>query len=155
MKLDVIKEKDIPLLKRKRVTMMYNSSEKTTPKRSVVVKDVAKKLGASKDAVSIRHIYPQFGTSSSKIIVHVYKDKKTMEMFEDKQLLDKHVDKPKEEKEEAKPVPAPEGEGGEEQSSEAASTEKPKPQEEEDPVEEKPAQEEPKEESQDKKVEEK
>lgn len=89
MNLELIKEKEIPLLKRKRVTLKYNSQDQKTPSRKSVLKEVAKKINVKEDTIAIRHIYPQFGQSASKIIVHVYKDNKTMQEYESKGLLEK------------------------------------------------------------------
>lgn len=87
MNLEIMKEKEIPLLERKRIVLRYASQEGKTPARKTVAKEVAKMVNAKDDQVAIRHIYSQFGATSSKIIAHVYKDFKTMEKFEDENTL--------------------------------------------------------------------
>lgn len=87
MDLNIIKEKEVPLLDRKRVTLQYNSQEGKTPPRKQIAKEVAKKIGAKEDCVAIRHIYTKFGETASKIIAHVYKDFKTLEKYEDESTL--------------------------------------------------------------------
>lgn len=87
MDIEIIKEKETPLLNRKRVTLNYVSQDKKTLSRKDAVKEVSKKLGCKEDQVAIRHIYTQFGSQSSKIIAHVYKDAKTMEKYEEEGIL--------------------------------------------------------------------
>ena len=100
MDLELIKEKETPLLERKRVSLTYNSQDGKTPSRKQILKEVAKKVGGNADAIAIRHIYTKFGETAVKIIAHVYKDAKTMQKYENKVLLAKQVEAPK--KEEAK-----------------------------------------------------
>jgi len=77
-----LKEEDIPLLNRKRVTYLLEHTEKSTPKKEDVKKEIAKDLKVSEDLISVRHIYPHFGVEKAKIIAHVYKSKEDLERFE-------------------------------------------------------------------------
>jgi len=104
MDLELIKEKQVPLLKRKRVTLKYSAQSRKTPSRTKIVGEVAKKIGVKEDTIAIRHIYTQFGKSSSKIIAHVYKDKKTMDLYENKKLLEKQAKKEEPKAEESAPA---------------------------------------------------
>lgn len=89
MNMEIIKEKETPLLNRKRVTLKYTTTEGKTPARKDMVNAVAQKVGAKDDLIAIRHIYTQFGSTSAKIIAHVYKDAATKEKYEGKNLLAK------------------------------------------------------------------
>ena len=87
MNIEIMKEKEVPLLERKRIVLRYASQEGKTPARKTVAKEVAKMAKVGEDQVAIRHIYSQFGVTNSKIIAHVYKDFKTMEKYEDENTL--------------------------------------------------------------------
>ncbi|MBD3202700.1 hypothetical protein GF327_00265 [Candidatus Woesearchaeota archaeon] len=89
MNLEIIKQKDLPLLSRKRVSLWYNEEGKT-PGRDQLIAEIVKKFKTKKDLVIIKHIYPQFGTSKAKIIAHIYKDRKKLEFFEHSSLVGKH-----------------------------------------------------------------
>ena len=95
MELHTLKEKEMSLLSRKRVTLMIDN-DGATPSRLELLKAVAKKFNISQDLVVIKHIYPQFGRKKSKLIVHIYDDKEKLKIFELKNLLEKHKEKPKE-----------------------------------------------------------
>ena len=92
MDIKIVKEKDTPLLSRKRVTI-YAQYKGATPSRPELQGEIAKKLKTKPDLVVLRHIYTRFGQERSKIIVHIYNDTKTMVMLEGQALVDKH--KPK------------------------------------------------------------
>ncbi|MEM3374521.1 MAG: hypothetical protein QXE31_04845 [Candidatus Woesearchaeota archaeon] len=96
MELHLLKEKEMKLLSRKRVSLEVDS--KATPSRLELIKEISKKLNHPEDLIVIKHIYPQFGKNKAKVIAHLYQDKEKMKIFELKELLDKH--KPKEEKKE-------------------------------------------------------
>jgi len=90
MELKVLKEKDMKLLSRKRVSLMLEN-QKSTPSRKILIPEVAKKFKVKGKDVIIKHIYPQFGNSNVKIIANIYEDEKKKGMFEHKNLLTKHV----------------------------------------------------------------
>lgn len=98
MELHLLKEKDMKLLSRKRVSLEVENIN--TPSRLDLLKEIAKKFNHPEDLIVIKHIYPQFGKRKSKVIAHLYQDKDKMNIFELKELLAKH--KPKENKEENK-----------------------------------------------------
>ncbi|MFH2020321.1 MAG: hypothetical protein ABIJ34_02840 [archaeon] len=91
--MEILKERDMKLLSRKRVSLMMGT--KGTPARYDILKEVAKKCGAKEDHIVIKHIYSQFGKPMSKVIVHVYDDKDKIKIFEHENLLKKHVKKVK------------------------------------------------------------
>lgn len=104
MELQITKQRDTPLLSRKRVTCMIEYAA-ATPSRLEFKKIVAKQLKAPEELVIIKHIYTRFGQKKAKVIVHVYNDKKEMELIEDEYLLKKHQPKKAEaEKAEEKPA---------------------------------------------------
>jgi ribosomal protein S24E len=89
MDIETIKERDMTLLSRKRVSMML-TNDGATPSRLEILKAVSKKCHTPEDLCVIKHMYPQFGNKKTKIIVNIYQDKAKMEMFEHKNLLIKH-----------------------------------------------------------------
>lgn len=140
MRLEVKKERDTPLLSRKRVTLMAEY-DGTTPSRINVRKEVAKKLGAKENLVVIKHIYTRFGSSKSKIITHVYNNEGEMKKLENEGLLAKHD--PNAKKKEAKPAEGeaetPKAEEKKEAPAEKPAEKKEEPKKEEAKAEEKPA----------------
>jgi ribosomal protein S24E len=97
MELHTIKEKDMGLLSRKRVSIMVDN-DGATPSRLELLKLIAKKHNVPEEQIVIRHIYPQFGKKKTKVFAHLYNDKTKMAMFEHSDLINKH--KPKEVKKE-------------------------------------------------------
>ncbi len=143
MKVTVLKERDTPLLARKRVTLEaeYGSA---TPSRLDLKKEVAKKLSADDKLVILKHIYTRFGKQKAKIIAHIYSDEKEMKRLENDVLVKKHFKEEKKEEAapaaeaapaEEKPAEAPKEEAKEEKPAEAEATEEKK--EEAAPAEEK------------------
>ncbi len=99
MELHTLKEKEMGLLSRKRVSLMIDN-DSATPSRLDLLKLIAKKYNVPEDQVVIRHMYPQFGNKKTKVYVHLYYDKEKMAKFEHSNLLNKHKPKqPKENKE--------------------------------------------------------
>jgi ribosomal protein S24E len=94
MKLELQKEKELPLLSRKRATFVVEA-EGATPSRKELLKEVAKKLNVDEKLVVIKHIYSKFGFSDAKIIANVYKNEADMKKFEHKGLLEKQSGKKK------------------------------------------------------------
>lgn len=93
----IIYDKEMPLLDRRRVTLEVEHLTASTPKKDDLRKKVADFLKESEELVAIRHVYTRFGEGKSKIIAHVYKDKKDLEFFEKKK-----VNREKKEKKNAK-----------------------------------------------------
>lgn len=104
MKLEIAKERDTPLLSRKRVTLNLEY-EGATPSRLDLKKAVAKKLGSKENLTIIRHVYTRFGKQKAKIIAHVYEKEEDMKVIEHAKLVVKHQEK--EEKKEAAKEEAP------------------------------------------------
>jgi ribosomal protein S24E len=98
MDFKLLKERDMKLLSRKRLTLMIENRE-ATPSRKDLIKAIAEKYKTKEDLVIIKHIYPQFGQNKTKLIVHLYQDKDKMNMFEHKNLLKKHREPEKKETE--------------------------------------------------------
>lgn len=89
MDLEIKKERDTPLLSRKRVTLIAEY-EGATPKRIDMRKDVAKKLDVEEKLVILKHIYTKFGSQKAKIIAHIYNNEEDLKKIEDSSLLAKH-----------------------------------------------------------------
>ena len=113
MNIKLIKEREAPLLARKRLSFEIDYSGSKTPSKDDVKKTVASLQKIKEDLVAVRHIYPRFGSSKAKIIVHIYKTLKDLKRYEPKiKKKEKKAEgapaeapkeKPKEEKKEEKP----------------------------------------------------
>lgn len=82
MSLTQTAEKEHPLLKRKRYTFTWAHQGQATPTKVTVKEAVAKQLNVPAERVALRHIFTSYGSNSSKIIVHVYDDPKTLTLLE-------------------------------------------------------------------------
>ena len=101
MDLKLLKERETPLLSRKRVT--FEATFKgPTPTRDAIQEAVSKALKTDKELTIIKHIYTRYGLEKTKIIAHIYSKKEDMQRYEEKSVLKKHEKKeaPKEEKKE-------------------------------------------------------
>lgn len=77
-----LKEKELPLLSRKRVKFEIEHPGSATPTKKILKEAIAKKYKTKPELVSIRHVYNKFGLQKSKIIAHIYKDEKTLKFLE-------------------------------------------------------------------------
>lgn len=77
-----IKEKEMPLLGRKRITIEFESAGQPTPAKSFVKEEIAKKYNTKPELVAIRHVYTNFGNSKAKVIAHIYNDENTLKFLE-------------------------------------------------------------------------
>ena len=77
----MIKERENPLLLRKRVTFEA-SFDGATPKKEDILKLISASLKAPEDSILIRHIYPKFGDQKAKVIAHVYSNKEDLKKIE-------------------------------------------------------------------------
>lgn len=82
MDFEIIKEKAMPLLNRKRITLSAKFVGGKTPSNGDVKKEVAKKLKADESLVAIRHIYQKFGSGEAKVIAHIYDNIESLEALE-------------------------------------------------------------------------
>ena len=94
MEVTIEKQKETPLLSRKRVTAMV-SFEGATPSRMELRKVIAKKTSSDAEKTIVKHVYQHFGTNRARVIVNVYDDRKVLEKLEHPNLVKKHT--PKEE----------------------------------------------------------
>ena len=78
----ILKEKYIPLLKRKRITAEVEHFKKATMKNEDVLKALASELKVSHDVISLLHVYPHFGVEKARIIANIYQNKEDLEKFE-------------------------------------------------------------------------
>jgi small subunit ribosomal protein S24e len=92
MELEIQKERETPLLSRKRVTIEATYEGKT-PSRVDLRKSVAAKIKSPEELIVVRHIYTKFGQQKAKIIAHVYSDPKTMLRLEGSHMVEKQSGK--------------------------------------------------------------
>jgi len=135
MDLELLKERDTPLLSRKRYTY-YMTFQGPTPTRLQIRDAVAKKAGSKPELTIIKHVYNRYGIEKAKVIAHVYSKKEDLDRYEEKVLIEKHAAK-KEEKTEEPAAPAPAEAAPEPVPAEEAKPEKKEETKEEAPAEEK------------------
>lgn len=80
--MNLLKEKEQPLLGRKRVIYEYFHPKASTPSRLEIKKSMAAALKVNENKISIRHIYTKYGSGYSKIITHIYDDESNLIKFE-------------------------------------------------------------------------
>lgn len=95
MDFKLVKEKDNPLLSRKRVTF-EGAVDNSTPSRLSLRERVAKSLKTDSNKVIIRHIYTRFGSRNIRVIAHVYESEKDLNNTEDKHAVKRNLPPKKE-----------------------------------------------------------
>ena len=155
MNIEILEEKENPLLGRKEIRFRVDYNGKT-PSFEDVRNELIKKVNSDKNLTMIDSVNSDFGSQSAFAYAKIYKDEKSM-MVEPGYRIDKNLEgkKKKEKKPEAE-KPAAEAKPAEEKAekpAEGAKPEEPKqeekkeePKPEEKPAKEKPAEEKPKEE---------
>ena len=88
MKIDIQKERETPLLGRKRITAVIEN-EGPTPSRLDLQDALAKQLKAKRDLVIIKHVYSRFGEQNVKVIAHVYDKPENLSVVENKYVQKK------------------------------------------------------------------
>jgi ribosomal protein S24E len=78
MKLEILKEQEVPLLNRKRISAMAEFEGKPTPSILAFKDSIATQAKTTPDLVAIRHVYQRYGASKAKVIAHVYKTRKEL-----------------------------------------------------------------------------
>ncbi|MFP4112567.1 MAG: 30S ribosomal protein S24e [Candidatus Woesearchaeota archaeon] len=96
MNLEIIKEKDNPLLSRKRVTL-EGESDSSTPSRLSIKEFVAKKVKTDSSKIAIRHVYTDYGSKKIKVIAHVYENEEDLKNTEEKSSIKRNTPPKKEE----------------------------------------------------------
>jgi len=92
MKLHIQKERDTPLLSRKRITAIVEN-QGSTPSREKLQEELAKALKADSSLVVIRRIFSRYGSQDVKIIAHLYTTKEKLVAIEDAFVQKKHEKK--------------------------------------------------------------
>jgi ribosomal protein S24E len=89
MEIEIKKERETPLLSRRRVTAMVKF-EGATPSRQKIRESIAKKTGSTEELTVVKHIYPRFGSEGAKVIAHIYSKEEDKNRVEREYLLKKH-----------------------------------------------------------------
>ncbi|MEM4268328.1 MAG: hypothetical protein QXK37_05885 [Candidatus Woesearchaeota archaeon] len=92
MEIEILKEKETPLLSRKRLTAFIHYKG-STPSRIEVLREIAKKTGVNQEHIVIKHIYPVFGANKSKVVANIYETRESLERLELGKLIAKHKEK--------------------------------------------------------------
>ncbi|MBI2148319.1 hypothetical protein HYU23_01445 [Candidatus Woesearchaeota archaeon] len=82
MKVENLKELEMPLLARKRIKFELEHPNAPTPTKATIKEEIAKKYNTKPELVSVRHIYTKFGIQKAKIIAHIYEDERTLKFLE-------------------------------------------------------------------------
>ena len=82
MEINILNERQVPLLSRKRVNFEVLYGKEPTPKKDDVLKLISEKLKISNELIHINHIYPKFGEHKAKVIANIYKDIKELNFVE-------------------------------------------------------------------------
>ncbi len=147
--MEIIEKKEHPLLSRTEI-IAKDSYTGATPSRGSIKERLANALKANKEFLVIKHIYPEFGFGTAKIIAYLYSNKKDMKRIEPEYTFKKGVskekkeekkqDKPKsEEKKEEKKPEQGKGKSAEQKKQNESKSEEKKPEQKEE-IKEKPEQ---------------
>ena len=92
MKLEIINEKENPILKRKEIEAIVEHEEQPTPTR----KEIKEHLKALKDypveLMVIKKIEGIFGLPKEKVLIFVYEDEETMKKLEPEYLFKREAE---------------------------------------------------------------
>jgi ribosomal protein S24E len=83
MKLAPLEEREVTLLKRKRVSFEIDNEKQKTPSEAEIKKAVAEKMKVGEENVAIRHIYQKYGAGKAKVIAHIYKNVDDLKRIEE------------------------------------------------------------------------
>jgi len=102
MEVEILEEKENPLLERKEVQFRISHPNAATPRRAEVLELLSKKLGVKPELVVIRRISTLHGRSYSSGLAHIYQRMERLLSVEPKHLLERGKPKEKAEKPEEK-----------------------------------------------------
>lgn len=80
MKIDITKEKENPLLKRKEISVKIDHPEEATPSKAALQQLVAKQLNVEIEKTDVRYIFSGTGTASSRAAVFLWNEKKVEDL---------------------------------------------------------------------------
>ncbi len=78
MEVEILKEKEVSLLERKRVNAMVTFDGGATPSILEFKAVLAKQLNVDPKLIAIRHVYQKYGFTKAKVIAHIYKNRKAL-----------------------------------------------------------------------------
>ena len=84
MKFTILKETESPFLSRKRISFEVDYAGSRTPSKEEIKKSIASSQKVKEELIAVRHIYPKFGKSEAKLIIHVYKTIEDLKKYEPK-----------------------------------------------------------------------
>ena len=100
--MDIIEKNEQSLLSRTEI-IAKDSYTGSTPSRQSIKERLAKTLNADKSLLVVKHIYPEFGFGTAKIVAYLYSTKENMKKIEPEYSLKREEKNKQESKEEAKP----------------------------------------------------
>ncbi len=81
MDIHIIKETELPLLARKKVTIKAGFTESKTPTKGEMLKAVAEKLKVAPELIRLEKIDQSYGSATATVDVYVYKDAESFKKF--------------------------------------------------------------------------
>lgn len=69
--LRIVEDKRNELLARKEIKATF-TTERATPSKAEIAKELAKQSGAKEESVEVKHIYQKYGKLQSEIIANIY-----------------------------------------------------------------------------------
>ena len=76
-----LKQTESQFLNRTEVVYEVDHFQKPSPKNDDVRKSLASELKVDESLIDLKHVYSNFGSSKSKIIADIYKNKEDMQRF--------------------------------------------------------------------------
>ncbi len=103
MEVENLKEEEMPLFSRKRVTFLVKFPKAKTISNDEVKKFIATKYKVDEKLIAVKKINQHFGKPEAEVIVHIYKSEKDLEKLENiRKKKFKKEEKKEEEKKEVK-----------------------------------------------------
>lgn len=98
MDIDVISQKENPLMQRKEYWLSVDHEGKETPGRYALLPEIARKLGCEEGSVVLHKVFSERGLARSRAKVYVYVEKKHVKkemLARQERKVKKHLDKHK------------------------------------------------------------
>ena len=85
MKLEIINERENPVLQRKELILSLDNEKGPTPKKSDIIDKLSAQLNKDKELLVIQSVDQPYGSDDSKALVKVYNDKAAKDLAEPNQ----------------------------------------------------------------------
>ncbi len=82
MQIKKLNETDNSLLSRKEIKFEVDFTDSAVPSKNSIKDEVAKKYNTQPELVAINKIKTNFGSQKALVIIHIYKDEKSLKFLE-------------------------------------------------------------------------